>query len=159
MLIPYLPLTHWGRVTHICVKFKFKIQKYFIASCLTVSSVHNNSQWYNTSSTFDPNWVYNSDIISRKLTIIGSDNGMSLAQHQAIIWTNAGILLIGSLGTKFSEILIEMQTFSLKKTHLKMSGKRRPFCLGLNALSEIWHHIAISLHYHIRQWGWVICKT
>ena len=38
-----------------------------------------------------------------KLTIIGSDNGLSPGQHQAIIWTNAGILLIGPLGTNFNE--------------------------------------------------------
>ena len=41
-----------------------------------------------------------------KLTIIVSDNGLSPGQRQAIIWTNAGILLIGPLGTNFSEILI-----------------------------------------------------
>ena len=41
------------------------------------------------------------------LTIIGSDNGMSSGQHQAIIWTNAGILLIEPLGTNFSEILVK----------------------------------------------------
>ena len=71
-----------------------------------------------------------------ELAIIGSDNGLSPGRRQAIIWTNAGILLIGPLGTNFSEILIEMQTFSFKKTHLKMSsGKSRPFCLGLNVLS------------------------
>ena len=29
-----------------------------------------------------------------KLTIIGSDNDSAPGQHQAIIWTNAGILLI-----------------------------------------------------------------
>ena len=29
-----------------------------------------------------------------KLTIIGSDNGLLPSQRQAIIWTNAGILLI-----------------------------------------------------------------
>ena len=52
-----------------------------------------------------------------KLTIIGSDNGLSHERHQAIIWTNAGILLIGPLGTNFSEILIEIQTFSLKKIY------------------------------------------
>ena len=40
-----------------------------------------------------------------KLTSIGSDNGLSPAQRQAIIWTSAGILLIGPLGTNFSEIL------------------------------------------------------
>ena len=84
-------LTHWGRVTHICVG---------------------------------------------KLTIIGSDNDLSPGRRQAIIWTNAGILLIGSLGTNFSEILIEIQTISFRKMHLKMSSaKWRPFCLGFNELS------------------------
>ena len=70
-----------------------------------------------------------------KLTIIGSDNGLSPGRRQAIIWTNAGILLIGPLGTNFIEILIGIQTFSFKKMHLKMSSaKWHPFCLGLNAL-------------------------
>ena len=85
-------LTHWGRVTHICVI---------------------------------------------KLTIIGSDNGLSPGRHQAIIWTNAGILLIGHLGTNFSEILIGIQAFSVNKMHLKMSSaKWHPFCLGLNVLKN-----------------------
>ena len=85
-------LTHWGRVTHICVG---------------------------------------------KLIIIGSNNGLSPGRRQAIIWTNAGIWLMGPLGTNFSEILIEIHTFSFKKMHLKMSYvKWHPFCLGLNVL--IW---------------------
>ena len=76
-------LTHWGRVTHICIG---------------------------------------------KLTIIGSDNGLLPGRRQAIIWPNAGILSTGPLGTNFSEILIEINTFSFKKMHLKMSsGKWRPF--------------------------------
>ena len=84
-------LTHWGRVTHICVG---------------------------------------------KVTFIGSDNGLSPGRRQAIIWTNAGMLLIGPLGTNFSEMLIEIHTFSFKEIQLKMSsGKWRPFCLGLNVLS------------------------
>ena len=70
-------LTHWGRVTHICIS---------------------------------------------KLTIIGSDNGLSPDRRQAIIWTNAGLLLIGPLGTNFSEILIEILTFSFKKMCLKVSS-------------------------------------
>ena len=53
-----------------------------------------------------------------KLTIIGSDNGLSPDRRQAIIWTNAGILLIGPLGTNFSEILIEILKFSFKKMRL-----------------------------------------
>ena len=54
-----IDLTHWGRVTHICVS---------------------------------------------KLTIIDSDNGLSPGRRQAIIWTNAGILLIRPSGTNFSKI-------------------------------------------------------
>ena len=72
-----------------------------------------------------------------KLTIIGSDNGLSPDRRQAIIWTNAELLFIGPWGTNFSEILIEILTFSFKKMHLKMSsGKCRPFCFGLNVLSR-----------------------
>ena len=64
---------------------------------------------------------------------IGSDNGLSPGQRQAIIWTNAGILLIEPLGTNFSEILIKIHTFSFKKMHLKMSSaKWHLFGLGLN---------------------------
>ena len=40
-----------------------------------------------------------------KLTIIGSDNGLSPGRCQAIICTSAGILSVGPLGTNFSEIL------------------------------------------------------
>ena len=50
-------LTHWGRVTHICVG---------------------------------------------KLTAIGSDNGLSPGRRQAIIWTNAGVMLIPPLMTNVS---------------------------------------------------------
>ena len=83
-------LTHWGRVTQICVS---------------------------------------------KLTIIGSDNGLSPGRRQAIIWTNAGILLIRPLGTNFNEILVEILTFLFMKMRLKVSfAKWRPFCLGFNVL-------------------------
>ena len=37
------------------------------------------------------------------------------------IWANAGLLLIGPLGTNFSEIWIKVLRFSLKKMYLKMS--------------------------------------
>ena len=85
-----ITLTHWGRVTHICVG---------------------------------------------KQTIIGSDNGLSPGRRQAIIWTNAGILLIGRLGTNFSDISIKIVTFSFTKMRLKVSSaKWRPFCLSLNVL-------------------------
>ena len=85
-------LTHWGRVTHICVS---------------------------------------------DLTSICSDNSLSPARRQAIIWTNAGILLIGPWGRNFSEILIGIQIVSFKKMPLEMSSaKWRPSCLGLNELTH-----------------------
>ena len=78
-------------------------------------------------------------ICVNKITVIGSDNGLSPGRQQAIIWTNAGILLIWLLETNFNEILIEIDTFSLKEIHLKMSSvKWRPSCrLGLNVLSRL----------------------
>ena len=76
-------------------------------------------------------WGRATDICVGKLTIIGSDNGLSPGRHQAIIWTNVGILLIGPLRTNFSEILIGIKTFSFKKMHLKMSSaKWRPYVLA-----------------------------
>ena len=67
-----------------------------------------------------------------KLTIIGSDNGLSLGRRQAIIWTNVGILLTEPLGTNFIEIVIKIHTFSFKKMRVKMSsGKCGPSCLCL----------------------------
>ena len=107
-------LTHWDRVTHICVS---------------------------------------------ELTIIGSDNGMPPGRRQAIIWTNAEILLIGPLGTKFNELLIEIHTFSFTKMYLKMSsGKWRPFCVGLSVLNamEKWYpHDHVKMSYYISLFTWM----
>ena len=52
-------------------------------------------------------------------------------RRQAIIWTNARLLLIGPRGTNFNAIFIKMQQFSFKKMRLKiLSEKWRPFCFG-----------------------------
>ena len=81
-------------------------------------------------------WGRVTHICISKLIIIGSDNGLSPERRQAIIWTIAGILLIGTLGTNFSQILSEINTLSFKKMHLKMlSAKWRQFCLSRNVLN------------------------
>ena len=96
-----LPLTHWGRVTHINVS---------------------------------------------KLTTIGSEHGLFPGWCQAIIWTNAGILLIGPLGTNFSEVLNKIYTFSFKKMQLKMSSAKWPlFRLGLNELRSSWPSYGVPI--------------
>ena len=85
------------------------------------------------------------------LTTIGSDNGLSSGRRQAIIWSNAKILLIGPLGTNFSEILMEILTFPLKKMRLKeSSAKWRPFCLGLNVLSNDVLHCAEFMQHRFQ---------
>ena len=49
-------------------------------------------------------WGKVTNICIGKLTIIGLDNGLAPGRHQAIIWANAGELLIRPLGTNFREI-------------------------------------------------------
>ena len=88
-----------------------------------------NVWWYPAPSSSAAYHIY----ASMNWVSIGSDNGLSPVRRQAVIETNAGILLIGTLGTNFSEILIEILTFSFKKMRLRVSSaKRRPFYLGLN---------------------------
>ena len=110
------------------------------------SNAVNVSIWWrhHESSYYFTHWGRVTHICVGKLTIIGSDDGLSPGRRQAIIWTNAGILLIGPLGTNFNETLIEIHTFSFKKIHLKMSsGKWRPFCLGLNVLKK-WTYMGLG---------------
>ena len=49
---------------------------------------------------------------------MGSDNGLSPGRRQAIIWTNAGVLL------NVSEILNEIHALLLKEMHFKMSSAK-----------------------------------
>ena len=105
-----------------------------IFSCVFYCSFFN-SPYFSVWSGFLTHWGRVMQICVSKLTIIGSDNGLSTGRRQAIIWTNAGILSIRTLGTYFSEILGKIHSFSFKKMHLKMSSaKGRLFSLGLNEL-------------------------
>ena len=85
-------------------------------------------------------------------TRIGSDSGLLPGRRQAIISTDAGILLIAPSGIYFSEILIKIHTFSFKKMYLKMlSGRWRPFCLGfhvLTILGQVTHLYIVGLCRH-----------
>ena len=63
---------------------------------------------------------------------------LSPVLRQAIIWTIAGISLIGPFGPNFSEIWSEVHSLSCKTMLSKMSSaKCRLFCLGLNVLSVV----------------------
>ena len=89
----------------------------------------------NTRNFILTHWGRVMHICVSNLTIIDSDNGLLPDWRQTIICTNAGILLIGPLGTNFSENIIGIQKFSIYKMLLKMlSAKWRLFRLGLNEL-------------------------
>ena len=80
-------------------------------------------------------WGRATHICVGKLIIIGSDNGLSPCLSpgwgQAIIWTNAGILLIGPLGTNFSEILIEIKENVFESVICEMAAiLSRPQCVN-----------------------------
>ena len=68
-----------------------------------------------------------------------------LSQNKAVLGSCATLLIsmiIGTLGTSFSESFIEIHIFSSKKIYLKMSsGNWQQFWPSLNALSHyhLWH--------------------
>ena len=49
-------------------------------------------------------WGRVTHICVSKLSIIDTDNGLSPGRRQATIWTNAGMLLMGSLETHFNNM-------------------------------------------------------
>ena len=78
------------------------------AICLVLQFVWKDGKYFTTSGKIGgitTHWGRVTHICVGKLTIIGSDNGLSPGRRQAIIWTNAGLLSIGPLGTYFSENL------------------------------------------------------
>ena len=79
------------------------------------------------------------------ITVIGSNNGLSPGRRQAIIWTNARILLIGPLGTNFSEILIEIYIFHsgkcIWKCRLENFGH---FVSASMCISRLWDVLSLS---------------
>ena len=84
-------------------------------------------------------WV--THICVNKLTIFGSDSGLSYGRRQAIIWTNDGLLLIGTnivnIVANTSKILIEIQQYSFMEMYYKLAAiLSRPQCIN-------WHHAAI----------------
>ena len=83
-------------------------------------------------------WCPVTDNYVGKLTVIGSDNGLLPGRRQAIIWTRAGIFLVGPLRTNCNNILIGIHIFSLTKIRFRMpSAKYCPFPLGLNGFNSL----------------------
>ena len=88
-------------------------------------------------------WGWVTHICVGNLTIIGSGNGLSPDRRQAITWSNVVILLIGPLGTNFSEMLIEIHIFFIQESPFenvvwKMAAiLSRPQCVDFQCCSML----------------------
>ena len=97
------PLFNWGRLASEIVMAARGVIVTWLPGVTTVLG-HGLTHWGRVTHKY-----------VSKLNIIGSDNGLSPGWRQAIIFTNAGILLIQNAGTNFREILSEIHTFSLRE--------------------------------------------
>ena len=94
-----------------------------------------NSKWYDCLT----HWCQVTHICVCNLIIIGSDNGLSPGQHQTIIWTNVGILLIGPFSNEplwffylnwsifikenaFESVVWAMATYFAQPQHINMQN-------------------------------------
>ena len=90
-----------------------------IADCCMIlrnlGATRHEATWYHHATL--THWGGVTHICVGKLTSIGSDNGLSPGRRQAIIWTNAGILLVAPPGINNIQrnYIIAINTFSLKK--------------------------------------------
>ena len=115
-----------------CSKQKFSMVTFVSFSFLphvyhAIQHIYHDLPYHISRLIYLTRWGQMIHICASKLTIIGSDNGLSPDRRQAIIWNNAGILLIWLSGTNL-KISIKIQTFSFEKMHLKMSsGQWWPF--------------------------------
>ena len=90
-------------------------------------------------------------IYVNKLTIMGSDNGLSPGRRQAIIWTNAGILSIGPLGINFSKKIYQNYNIFIQPNAFKSfvcelaAILSRPQCVKLHIKAE--SHPLVGITY------------
>ena len=89
------------------------------APVIRIWVIITNTQFWVWIST---HWGRVTHLCVGDIAIIGSDNSWSPIRRQAILKTNAGILLIVPQGTNFSDILNEIHTFSFIKMHLNGSS-------------------------------------
>ena len=99
--------------------------------------------------------------------IFRSDNGLSPVRCQAIIWTNAGLLSIGPLGTILSEILIKIQQIFTHKNAYENIVCEMAAILSrgrwVNVLIDIYHvvlllfHCCILLELKLTQGSFCVC--
>ena len=74
-------------------------EEFQVNRCTIGAWLSNYASVIHVDLFFFNHWAWVAYICVNKLTIIGSDDGLSPGERQAIIWSYAGILLIGPIGT------------------------------------------------------------
>ena len=146
-------LTYWGRVTHICVGNLTIIgsdneTKHYLNECRNIVNwtLRNKVQW---------NFNRNSNIFIQENAFqnVVCEMASILSRPQCV--SQCGLLQIGPLRTHFSEIWIEIQSFSSIKMHLKMSpAKWWPFCPEEMSWRNSRSIVGFDYPYSSRGWGW-----
>ena len=94
---------------HISLKFLSEFYHFHLTKCSWKCRLPKWRPFCRGDYRSSVNWVS-----------IGSVNGLSPVQCQAITWTSAGLLSIGLLGTYFSEVWSGILSFWFKKIQWKM---------------------------------------
>ena len=108
--------THWhrDRIAGMLLFFAFKLTNTYI----------NWPHWLKVHLDY----IRNRDLLFAREWM---KQWLVLARRQAIIWSHEIPLWLGPSGTKFSEIHIEIKTFSLTKLHLKIASAEVAAILSL----------------------------
>ena len=150
MFIAFVSAIHWNLCYRICHNFNsishystFKetrvtksIKEVYKRGKIVLGDLRRERRYvlgiYMTSmSVSSSNWGQVTHICIGKLTPLVQ----KMACRQTLIWTNAGILLIRNLETKFSEFQSEIKGFLFNEMHLKISSPKWWYvCFGLNVL-------------------------
>ena len=120
-------------------------------NCITRN--HKN-RWHTLNET--THWGRGTHSWVSKLTIIGSDNGLSPGRRRSIVCTSTGILLIRTQRTNISEILIKFRHFHSRKRirNCEMAA----ICIGLDVimynkavyiLHEMCLTLGIEMHFYL----------
>ena len=118
----------------------------YLGDCLEMSQIFQAKLRAKYVSALIVHWFYFwllthrgrlTHICLRGLTIIGSNNGLAPGRRQAIIWTNAGILLIRTLGTTSVRSKSKFVHFQSWKCIWIIVCEMSGICLGLTVLSLV----------------------
>ena len=110
-----------------------------------VRHVHN--PWYVLSNSFKPSDAY----MRHETNHHWSRYGLSPGRRQAIIWTNAGILLFQNLETSLSGILSEIHTYSFTKMHLKISSAKWRQFVSASIMSFLYKLWRLFAYYNLTE--------